>query len=97
MDENTEFARPSGTRPQTRVGGVEVTPRHKELVKSWIPAGPMMSRFEHGLAAAHDCRFELMCNSGVSALQIVLAALKERYGWQDGDEVLVPAATYVAL
>src|SRR5262249_5744359 len=38
----------------------------------------------------------LMCNSGTSALQIALAALKEVYGWQDGDEVLVPALTFVA-
>ena len=35
-------------------------------------------------------------NSGTSALQVALAALKERYGWKDGDRVLVPALTFVA-
>ncbi|MDQ3244073.1 MAG: DegT/DnrJ/EryC1/StrS family aminotransferase, partial [Gemmatimonadota bacterium] len=44
----------------------------------------------------HGCRFGLMCNSGTSALQIAIAALKETHGWADGDEVLVPALTFVA-
>lgn len=56
----------------------------------------MMARFESEIASIHGCRYGLMCNSGTSALQIALAALKERYGWQDGDEVLVPALTFVA-
>jgi dTDP-4-amino-4,6-dideoxygalactose transaminase len=38
----------------------------------------------------------VFCNSGTSALQIALAALKEVYGYQDGDEVLVPATTFIA-
>jgi dTDP-4-amino-4,6-dideoxygalactose transaminase len=37
-----------------------------------------------------------MCNSGTGALQIALAALKEKYNWQDADEILVPAVTFVA-
>ncbi|NNF72208.1 MAG: DegT/DnrJ/EryC1/StrS family aminotransferase [Rhodobacteraceae bacterium] len=61
-----------------------------------LTAGPMMSRFEQAMADSHDCAHGLMCNSGTSALQIALAALKERHGWQDGDEVLVPAVTFVA-
>jgi dTDP-4-amino-4,6-dideoxygalactose transaminase len=35
-------------------------------------------------------------NSGTSALQVALAALKEVYGYHDGDEVLVPATTFIA-
>ncbi len=61
-----------------------------------ITAGPMMSRFESEVASLHDCRFGLMSNSGTSALQIALAALKETHDWADGDEVLVPAVTFVA-
>lgn len=61
-----------------------------------ITSGPMMSRFESEVAALHDCRFGLMSNSGTSALQIALAALKELHGWKDGDEILVPAVTFVA-
>lgn len=61
-----------------------------------LSAGPMMERLEGELARLHQRRYGLMCNSGTSALHIALAALKEIDGWQDGDEVLVPALTFVA-
>jgi dTDP-4-amino-4,6-dideoxygalactose transaminase len=88
-------------RKQIGVGGCHVNAKSKELVmevldSGRLSAGPMMARFEAEIAAIHDCRFGLMCNSGTSALHIALAALKERHGWQDGDEVLVPALTFVA-
>jgi len=35
-------------------------------------------------------------NSGTSALHVALAALKDHHGWADGDEVIVPAVTFVA-
>jgi dTDP-4-amino-4,6-dideoxygalactose transaminase len=35
-------------------------------------------------------------NSGTSALHVGLAALKAMHGWSDGDEVIVPAVTFVA-
>lgn len=55
-----------------------------------------MARLEREVAALHGCAHGLMCNSGTGALQVALTALKERYDWQDGDEVLVPAITFVA-
>jgi len=58
--------------------------------------GPFLQKFEKVFSAAHDCRFGIMTNSGTSCLQIALAALKMRYNWQDGDEVIVPAVTFVA-
>jgi CDP-6-deoxy-D-xylo-4-hexulose-3-dehydrase len=88
-------------RRQIGVGGVNVSERAKRLVSEVLDsgrltAGPMMSRFEQEFASYHGCRFGLMCNSGTSALQIGLAALKEMHGWKDGDEVLVPSVTFVA-
>src|SRR6266446_6521935 len=90
-----------GKRRQIGVGGFRITDRARQLVmevldSNRLNAGPMMARFESAIAALHDRRFGLMCNSGTSALQIALAALKEREGWADGDEVLVPALTFVA-
>ena len=87
--------------PQIGVGGVHISARARELVmevldSGRLTAGPMMSRFEQAIATAHDCAYGLMSNSGTSALQIAIAALKERHGWRDGDEVLVPAVTFVA-
>lgn len=88
-------------RKQIGVGGLTISARAKALVmevldSGRLSAGPKMARFESEIASIHACRYGLMCNSGTSALQIALAALKERYGWRDGDEVLVPALTFVA-
>src|ERR1019366_4156029 len=58
--------------------------------------GFFTQKFEKQFAAAHDCRFAIMTNSGTSSLQIALTALKNRYQWNDGDEVIVPALTFVA-
>src|SRR5262245_13228220 len=92
---------PKPTRKQIGVGGFTISERGKQLVmqaleSNRLSAGPMMARFESEMAAAHGCRFGLMCNSGTSALHIALAALREVHGWRDGDEVLVPAVTFVA-
>ena len=35
-------------------------------------------------------------NSGISPLQATFQGLKDRHGWADGDEVIVPAITFVA-
>jgi perosamine synthetase len=83
------------------IGDCAISDRAKTLVlevleSNRLSAGPMMARFEREVAALHGCAYGLMSNSGTSALQIALAALKERHGWQDGDEVLVPAVTFVA-
>lgn len=91
----------STKRAQIGVGGFNISARAKELVmevldSNRITAGPKMAQFESEIAAIHGCKFGLMCNSGTSALQIALAALKEKHNWQDGDEVLVPAVTFVA-
>jgi len=91
----------SAKRLQIGVGGFNISARAKELVmevldSNRITAGPKMAQFESQIAAIHGCQFGLMCNSGTGALQIALAALKERHNWQDGDEVLVPAVTFVA-
>ena len=61
-----------------------------------LSAGPMMAEFEALFAAAHGVRHASMCNSGTGALQLALQALKERYRWPAGSEVIVPAMTFVA-
>ena len=88
-------------RKQIGVGGFRVSDRAKRLVldvldSNRLNAGPMMARFESEIAALHGRTLGLMCNSGTSALQIALGALKEVHEWKDGDEVLVPALTFIA-
>lgn len=87
--------------PIIKVGTLSVSDRAKEYIRQVLDSnrlsyGPFTMRFEKEFAHLHGCRFGVMTNSGTSALQIALAALKEQRGWQDGDEVLVPAVTFIA-
>ena len=61
-----------------------------------LSRGKFTVKFEHSFAELHGCKYGVFCNSGTSALQIALAALKERHAYVDGDEVLVPATTFIA-
>jgi dTDP-4-amino-4,6-dideoxygalactose transaminase len=86
---------------QIGVGGLEIDPLAKRYVNQVLDSnrlshGPFSARFESAFAREHDCRYACFLNSGTSALHIALAVLKERYGWQDGDEVLVPAVTFIS-
>lgn len=58
--------------------------------------GKYTRELEQKFAALHGCKHGIFMNSGTSALQVALAALKEVYGYKDGDEVLVPATTFIA-
>lgn len=83
------------------VGTFRATPRMRELVEevlntSRISYGPLCRQFESLFAQIHQLRYAVLSNSGTSSLHVALQALKELDGWQDGDEVIVPAVTFVA-
>lgn len=61
-----------------------------------ISYGPFSKEFESRFAQIHDSRYAILSNSGTSALQVALQALKEEHRWSDGDTVIVPATTFVA-
>ena len=87
---------------QIGVGGLELTKYEKDLVNQVLDSnrltyGPMSKKFEKEFARMHDVKHALFMNSGTSALHIALAALKDRNGWRDGDEVIVPSVTFVAI
>ena len=86
---------------QIGVGSVNLSNRAKRYVNEVLESnrltyGQFSRKFEEGFAAAHSCKFGMLVNSGTSALQIAVAALKEKHNWSDGDEVIVPALTFVA-
>lgn len=86
---------------QIKTGTFQSTERMEELVLSALRSGrisygPMSMAFEREFASLHDCRFGVLSNSGTSSLHVALQALKELHGWEDGDEVIVPASTFVA-
>ena len=83
------------------LGYLKISPRAKRYIaevleSNRLSSGPFTRRFERAFAAEHGCEEAILCNSGTSALQIAVAALKERHGWKDGDELLVPAVTFIA-
>lgn len=93
----------SRSRVGTRigVGTSDVTAEDRRRVQAVLEsgrlsAGPFMAAFESRFAEVHERRFASMCNSGTGALQLSLQALKQRYEWADGAEVIVPAMTFVA-
>lgn len=68
----------------------------KALKTNRLSYGPFSREFERKFAASHDSKYGVFVNSGTSALSIAVACLKETCGWKDGDEILVPALTFVA-
>lgn len=58
--------------------------------------GEFTKKFESEFARIHKTKYALFCNSGTSALQAALHAMKSYFGWANGDEILVPALTFVA-
>jgi perosamine synthetase len=86
---------------QIGVGTFTATPRMRALVNEVLDSGrisygPMSRAFEQQFAQLHDCRYAVLSNSGTSSLHVALQTLKELHGWRDGDEVLLPALTFVA-
>jgi perosamine synthetase len=61
-----------------------------------LSRGKFTERFEKDFARLHESKHAIFMNSGTSALQVALAALKEVHGYRDGDEVIVPALTFIA-
>jgi len=88
-------------REQIGVGAVRISAAEKAYVQQVLDSnrlsyGPFSRRLERDFAGAHDSEHCVLTNSGTSSLQIAVAALKEKHRWQDGDEILCPATSFVA-
>lgn len=83
------------------VGDYKVTDLERQYVdkilnSGRISYGPYCKQFEQEFASYHGCRYGVLSNSGTSSLHVALQTLKEVYKWHDGDEIIVPALTFVA-
>ena len=83
------------------IANLEISPQAKKYVLQALDSnrlsyGPLTEAFERKFAKAHNKKYALVTNSGTSALQVALHALKTLNGWENGDEVLVPAVTFIA-
>lgn len=89
------------TDRRVTTGSFETTARMRELIAQILDSGRIsygkVSReFERRFARLHNSKYATLSNSGTSSLHVALQTLKELHGWDDGDEVLVPATTFVA-
>lgn len=82
------------------VGNVKLNSLAKEYLNqivqtSRLTYGPFTRKLERKFAKIHQTDWAVFTSSGTGALQAGLAALKEINNWQDGDEILVPAISFV--
>jgi CDP-6-deoxy-D-xylo-4-hexulose-3-dehydrase len=93
----------SGDDSVITLGHLAISQQGKKYVNECLDnnrlsRGNFTVKFEQDFAKLHGCAHGVFCNSGTSALQIALASLKEhhRFDYEDGDEILVPAITFIA-
>lgn len=81
----------------TSMHGDEIGEAVQRVVKSgWYLLGEEVRRFEEKYAAYTGTRHCIACSNGLDALYLTLRAWKELGVLADGDEVIVPANTYIA-
>jgi len=88
-------------KEQIGLGTLQISKLAKKYVNQVLDSnrlsyGPFSEKFEKSFAKLHQRKFGIFSNSGTSALQVSLAALKEKYNWQNGDEIIIPAVTFIA-
>jgi len=83
------------------VGGFKVNDIARQYIDEILDSGiisygKFSRQYEKDFSGMHGCKYGVLSNSGTSSLHVALQTLKEIYGWKDGDEVIVPATTFVA-
>jgi dTDP-4-amino-4,6-dideoxygalactose transaminase len=83
------------------MGTVNIGPYAKKLIletldNNRLSYGKLSAEFENKFAKLHNVNFAVYTVSGTCALQMALHTLKRIHGWRDGDEIIVPAITFVA-
>ncbi len=66
----------------------------RTILGGWISQGPNVKKFESAFSGYIGGDIGIAVNSGSSANLLAIHAIKEVYGLKDGDEVIVPAATF---
>lgn len=62
----------------------------------WYLLGEENKQFEREWRDFVGTSHAILCGNGLDALKLILRAYKYLNGWNDGDEVIVPANTYIA-
>lgn len=59
------------------------------LTGSWIVSGDKVEQFQNAFSKKFNVAYSHMVNSGSSANLVMITALKKRFRWNDGDEIIV--------
>jgi len=81
-------------------GTVSITPKAKKLIdeaieRRWLTKGKYVREFEEKFAALFGVKYGIAVSSGTDADAIACAVLYD-FGARRGDEIIVPALTFVA-
>lgn len=77
--------------------GAEIEEAMTRVARSgWYLRGEETRRFETDYARYIGCRHAIGCANGLDALRLIFRAYMEMGMLQEGDEVIVPANTYIA-
>ncbi|MFY0631072.1 MAG: DegT/DnrJ/EryC1/StrS family aminotransferase [Flavobacteriaceae bacterium] len=75
----------------------EITEACADVIESgWYIKGQKVHQFEKELASFIGSRFAIGVANGLDALRLIIKAYKELGVFKDGDEIIVPANTYIA-
>jgi perosamine synthetase len=79
----------------------KATRKQKKLIKEVLKSGRLTygdktRELERRFAEIHGAKHAIFTSSGTAALKISLHALKDKHGWKDGSEVIIPSVTFVA-
>ena len=88
-------------KEQIGVGCADISETEKKYVKEVLDSqrlsyGPFLKKLESKFDSMHQSMFAVAVNSGTDALRIAIACLREAHGWEDDDEIICPAVTFVA-
>ncbi|RGV38648.1 DegT/DnrJ/EryC1/StrS family aminotransferase [Bacteroides clarus] len=64
--------------------------------EGWFLNGKWNEKFTNDLKEYIGCKYVIPCGNGLDALRLIFRAYKEMGIMKDGDEVIVPANTYIA-
>lgn len=75
----------------------EIDEAIKNVVSSgWFILGSELENFERKFSSFCGTKYCIGVASGLDALSLILRAYKEIYSWKEGDEIIVPANTFIA-
>ena len=86
---------------QIGVGDANISDKAKGYVNDVLESGRLsygkyLKKFEKDFSQEHGMKHGLMMNSGTGALRVALACLKEKHGWDENTEIILPAVTFIA-